>query len=79
MILLSCVIADLTPLAGATRSDKNRVEIKVYRGANNEEEEYAPWGFVVRQPLKTPNYNSDSWIEPSDKIDVVSDGLPDPR
>lgn len=34
----------------------NRVQIQVFRGANNEEEQYAPWGFVVRQPADT-NYH----------------------
>lgn len=29
---------------------KSRVEIQVFRGANNEEEQYAPWGFIIRQP-----------------------------
>lgn len=73
-------ISDLTPLA--VRSDKNRVEIKVYRGANNEEEEYAPWGFVVRQPIKPTlktNFNADPWILASDKSYSVTENSPDPR
>lgn len=39
---------------------KNRVQIQVYRGPNNEEEQYAPWGYIVRQPSdrqKSLNYN----------------------
>lgn len=70
------LLADLRPLS-RSQSDRNRVEIKVYRGANNEEEEYAPWGFVVRQPLRAAN--PDPWVSPSDKIDVVSRIFPDPR
>lgn len=27
-----------------------RVQIKVYRGPTNYEENYAPWGYFVRQP-----------------------------
>lgn len=69
-------ITDVFPLAGKS---KNRVEIQVYRGANNEKEDYAPWGFIVRQPIDDPKYDSDQWIEPSDKRDVRPNNLPDPR
>lgn len=68
-------IADVIPLTD--HSNKNRVEIKVYRGANNEKENYAPWGFVIRQPLNDPKL--DLSIQPSDKSDTIPNNLPDPR
>lgn len=70
-------ITDIIPLTA--QSNKNRVEIQVYRGANNEKENYAPWGFVVRQPLDDPNHNSEKSIQPSDKSDSIPNNLPDPR
>lgn len=44
-------VAGTFPLAMKRR---NRVEIQVFRGANNEEEQYAPWGFIIRQPSDLP-------------------------
>lgn len=34
----------------------NRVHIQVFRGPNNEDEQYARWGYIVRQPTDT-NYH----------------------
>lgn len=34
-----------------TNKDTNRVEIHVFRGANDEANNFAPWGYVVRQPI----------------------------
>lgn len=45
-----------------TANRKNRVEIQVFRGPNNEEEQYAPWGYIIRQPSDLAydaRYNSD--------------------
>lgn len=67
---------DVFPLAAQS---KNRVEIQVYRGANNEKEDYAQWGFLVRQPSSGLHHNSNQSIQPIDKSDSMSNNLPDPR
>lgn len=38
----------------SAKESQNRVHIQVFRGPNNEEQEYAAWGFVVRQPADFP-------------------------
>lgn len=35
-----------------------RVQIRVYRGPNNEHENFAPWGYYVRQPADSSHNNN---------------------
>uniref|UniRef100_A0A6M2DUG0 Putative secreted protein n=1 Tax=Xenopsylla cheopis TaxID=163159 RepID=A0A6M2DUG0_XENCH len=57
LILLCClaVIASAIPYGESRDRDSEhlgRVQIKVYRGPTDDAEEYAPWGFWVKQPAE---------------------------
>lgn len=41
----------ITSTGRRANRDKNRVEIRVFRGANNEVDKFAPWGYVIREPV----------------------------
>lgn len=41
----------MTTAGHRTNKDKNLVEIRVFRGANDEINNFAPWGYVIRQPV----------------------------
>lgn len=47
---IMCIFITSTGQRTNRNRERNRIEVRVFRGANNEVDNFAPWGYVIRQP-----------------------------